>query len=149
MVGGDAGTTTGTEQDAVERIRARRADAPEGLRPPWGAAWGAARVNFVRDFAGGDYPVNRLRNEALRGCAALGARWAITLDVDFMPNAGGYTHLLGLARELLAGDPPGTREALVVPAFEAADAVVGNTGRAEEILSDKAQVPLPPPGPPF
>ena len=90
-VGGDAGTTTGTEQDAVERIRARRADAPEGLRPPGGAAWGAVRVNFVRDFAGGDYPVNRLRNEALRGCAALGARWAITLDVDFMPNAGGYT----------------------------------------------------------
>ena len=57
------------------------------------------------------YPVNKLRNMALRGC---NTKYYFVLDVDFLPSDDAYLHLQNHL-PLLEGSG---RNALVIPAFE-------------------------------
>mmetsp|Transcript_25727 Transcript_25727/g.59478 ORF Transcript_25727/g.59478 Transcript_25727/m.59478 type:complete len:538 (-) Transcript_25727:98-1711(-) len=68
------------------------------------------------------YPVNKLRNEALRGAHS---RLVLLVDVDFMPSQGLYRRLCGtdkgrrLHLALSGRNKRGKQSLLVVPAFEA------------------------------
>ena len=66
------------------------------------------------------YPVNKLRNMAIRGCTS---KYVVTLDVDFLPSKNAYENI---QRHLHLLDGVG-RNALVLPAFEV-DADVLNKG---------------------
>lgn len=73
------------------------------------------------------YPVNRLRNMALRGCKS---NYVFILDVDFLPSANAYRNLQKYYHFL---DNEG-RNALVVPAFEVdADVLNYDSGAMDSV----------------
>jgi len=69
------------------------------------------------------YPINALRNAALRAAAT---EFVFLLDIDFVPSPGAHDALLPLARRLVKG-----REALVVPAIEVQSGAALPATRAE------------------